>query len=189
SWAIIFLKFQSFRRAARESGEVWEALETHEHSLADLRDLVEPYTEAPEAALVKAGFDTWATTSAPAASEAPLQNVVHALERASNREILRFERYLTLLATTASVSPFIGLFGTVWGIMNTFRSLGFNGSSSLAVVAPGIAEALVATAMGLAAAIPAVMGYNHYVRRVRVVAADLENFSSAFLDHLHLAGS
>ena len=85
-------------------------------------------------------------------------------------------------ATTASAGPFIGLFGTVWGIMNSFRNIGAKGAANLATVAPGIAEALVATAIGLMAAIPAVMAYNYFSRRIRVISSDMEAFSSDFLN-------
>ena len=183
SWGVIFLKSQTFRRASQESSEILYEMEKA-GSLADLRDMVEPYEDAPEATLIKAGFDTWARGGGPAASPGHLQRVRHAMERASKTEILRLERYMTLLATTGSASPFIGLFGTVYGIMNTFRALGLTGSTSLSVVAPGIAEALIATAVGLWAAIPAVMAYNHYVHRVRVVASSLDSFSTQFLDQL-----
>jgi biopolymer transport protein TolQ len=91
-------------------------------------------------------------------------------------EITRLEKYTTFLATTGSTAPFIGLFGTVWGIMTAFKGIGETGSASLAVVAPGIAEALIATAIGLVAAIPAVMGYNHFQNRIRVLIAEMDSF-------------
>jgi len=106
-----------------------------------------------------------------------LESVQRAMRRAISVEIERMERYLAFLATTASSSPFIGLFGTVWGIMTSFQSIGSQGSASLAVVAPGISEALVATAAGLGAAIPAVMAYNYLVGRVRHWATEMENFA------------
>ncbi len=182
TWGIIFQKSQTFRRAALESQDIRQALRGNGSSLADLRDLVEDCRDAPEASLVRSGFDLWARLQAPLADK--LRMVRSAVQRASEEEVIRLERHLTLLATTGSAAPFIGLFGTVWGIMNTFRALGLSGSTSLSVVAPGIAEALVATAIGLAAAIPAVMAYNHYVRRVRVLASDMERFASEFIDRL-----
>jgi biopolymer transport protein TolQ len=109
-------------------------------------------------------------------------NVARALRRATTQETQRLERYLTFLATTGSTAPFIGLFGTVWGIMDSFRGIGLTGSASLAVVAPGISEALVATAIGLVAAIPAVMGYNHFVNKVNVLTGEMDNFSQEFLN-------
>ena len=184
SWAVIFLKSRSFRTAAQESDEIWHEIDRGHPGLADLRDLVEDHEHAPEAALMRDGFDEWTRRGGPTASPAALRIVRNEMGRASNREILHLERYLPLLATTASASPFIGLFGTVWGIMNTFRALGVAGSSSLAVVAPGIAEALIATAVGLAAAIPAVMAYNHFLQRIRVMQSKMDNFVSQFMDIL-----
>ena len=104
------------------------------------------------------------------------------MRRAARLQRTHMDKLLTFLATTASTTPFVGLFGTVWGIMNSFRGLSQSGSSSIQAVAPGISEALVATALGLAAAIPALVAYNHFTRRVRVMADDMENFSSEFLN-------
>ncbi len=106
-----------------------------------------------------------------------LESVQRAMRRAQAAELERLERYLSFLATTASAGPFIGLFGTVWGIMTAFHSIGVQGSASLAIVAPGIAEALIATAAGLAAAIPAVISYNFFVGKVRHWATEMENFA------------
>ena len=111
-----------------------------------------------------------------------IDNISRALRRATTSEITRLEKYTTFLATTGSTAPFIGLFGTVWGIMTAFKGIGESGSASLAVVAPGIAEALIATAIGLVAAIPAVMGYNHFQNKIRVVIAQMDNFSTEFLN-------
>ncbi|MDZ4695134.1 MAG: MotA/TolQ/ExbB proton channel family protein, partial [Deltaproteobacteria bacterium] len=104
------------------------------------------------------------------------------LHRARLTAITEMESKIPFLATTASAAPFIGLFGTVWGIMNSFRSIGAKGSANLATVAPGIAEALVATAIGLVAAIPAVMAYNYFSRRIKVLASDMDTFGSDFLN-------
>ncbi len=112
-----------------------------------------------------------------------LEAVNRAMRRAASGEIARMERYLPFLATTASASPFIGLFGTVWGVMESFRGIGQQGSASLAVVAPGISEALIATAAGLGAAIPAVIAYNFFVNRVKYWAGEMEGFT---LDLLNL---
>jgi biopolymer transport protein TolQ len=105
-----------------------------------------------------------------------LEAVNRALRRTSGHEVARLERYLPFLATTANAAPFIGLFGTVWGVMAAFHGIGQQGSASLAVVAPGISEALIATAAGLGAAIPAVVGYNYFVNRVRHWATEMEGF-------------
>lgn len=111
-----------------------------------------------------------------------IANVSRALRRATNQEVNRLEKYTTFLATTGSASPFIGLFGTVWGIMVAFEGIGKTGSASLAVVAPGIAEALRATAIGLIAAIPAVMAYNHFQHKIRVLVKEMDSFSTEFLN-------
>ena len=104
------------------------------------------------------------------------------LKKAISRETGRLEKAVSFLATTGNTTPFIGLFGTVWGIMNSFRGIGVKGSASLAVVAPGISEALIATAMGLIAAIPAVVAYNHFVTRINRMAVEMENFAGDFLN-------
>jgi biopolymer transport protein TolQ len=111
-----------------------------------------------------------------------IENVARALRRASANEITSLEGMVPFLATTGSTAPFVGLFGTVWGIMSSFISIGAQKNASLDVVAPGIAEALIATAIGLAAAIPAVMAYNYFMRRINVLASEMDNFSSDYLN-------
>ena len=110
-----------------------------------------------------------------------VDNVERAVKRVSSTQSARLERGLTFLATTGNTSPFIGLFGTVWGIMSSFSSIGMKGSASLGVVAPGIAEALIATAAGLAAAIPAVVAFNYFNRRIRASQIEMGNFISEFM--------
>lgn len=114
--------------------------------------------------------------------ESSIQNLERSLDRANRNEVLRLEKWLTFLATCGSTAPFIGLFGTVWGIMNAFQNIGLQGAASLATVAPGIAEALIATAVGLACAIPAVIGYNYYIGQIRHLRAQMDNFSGDFLN-------
>jgi biopolymer transport protein TolQ len=104
------------------------------------------------------------------------ERVARVLRRSTTSETQRLEKYLSFLATTGSAAPFIGLFGTVWGIMDAFHGIGTSGSASLAVVAPGISEALVATAIGLVAAIPAVIGYNHFVNKINGLIGEMDNF-------------
>ena len=104
------------------------------------------------------------------------------------QERRRFQRLLGFLATTATVAPFIGLFGTVWGIMNAFRTIGALGGASIAAYAPGISEALVATAAGLAAAIPAVAGYNYFIASLRHIDEDMDDFASDLLARLEARG-
>jgi biopolymer transport protein TolQ len=115
-----------------------------------------------------------ATGEGEFSEEGGVNNVERAMRRAMREQVTHLERALTFLATTASTAPFIGLFGTVWGIMNAFRGLSVTQSSSIQAVAPGIAEALIATAVGLSAAIPAVMAYNYFSRQVKVLAFDME---------------
>lgn len=115
-------------------------------------------------------------------SEGALDNVSRALRKASDNEIDRIESHAAFLATVGSTSPFIGLFGTVWGIMTAFQNIGSAGSASLAVVAPGISEALITTAVGLAAAIPAVMAYNYFVGKFKKQDLEINNFSADFLN-------
>ncbi|MGZ6274533.1 MAG: MotA/TolQ/ExbB proton channel family protein, partial [Syntrophales bacterium] len=111
-----------------------------------------------------------------------IDNVERSLNKACSSEATRLESTLGFLATTGSASPFIGLFGTVWGIMDTFRGIGTRGSATLAVVAPGISEALIATAAGLAAAIPAVIFYNYYLNVVKDISTEMDNFASEILN-------
>ncbi|HSL92914.1 MAG TPA: MotA/TolQ/ExbB proton channel family protein, partial [Candidatus Limnocylindrales bacterium] len=114
----------------------------------------------------------------------PMENIERAMRKAANEETALMETYLPFLATTGSATPFIGLFGTVWGIMNAFSGIAASGSATLATVAPGIAEALVATAAGLAAAIPSVMAYNYFLNRVRSISTRIDSFTVEFVNFL-----
>jgi len=111
-----------------------------------------------------------------------IEGMQRVLRKTIANEINRMEKAVAFLATTGNTTPFIGLFGTVWGIMNSFRGIGLKGSASLAVVAPGISEALIATAMGLLAAIPAVVAYNHFLTRINRMTTEMENFAGDFLN-------
>jgi biopolymer transport protein TolQ len=111
-----------------------------------------------------------------------IDNIARSLRRAAANEVTSLEAMVPFLATTGSTAPFVGLFGTVWGIMNSFINIGAQKNASLDVVAPGIAEALIATAIGLVAAIPAVMAYNYFVRRINVLASEMDAFSSDLLN-------
>jgi biopolymer transport protein TolQ len=111
-----------------------------------------------------------------------IENVKRTLRRAINTEMTRLTQMVPFLATTGNTTPFIGLFGTVWGIMHSFRSIGLKGSANLAVVAPGISEALIATAAGLAVAIPSVIAFNYFNQKIRVIESELQSFSADFLN-------
>lgn len=193
SWAIIFLKFRLIGRAQKQSEDFLQAFWSNQR-LDALYEVSGNLLQSPLAKVFRAGYREFSRVNQAVSREsaggsvavAPelsgLENVRRALGRARNLEASRLERSLIFLATTGSTTPFIGLFGTVWGIMNAFRGIGRTGAASLAVVAPGISEALVATAAGLGAAIPAVVAYNYYVNRVRALEGEMENFSAEFLN-------
>lgn len=188
SWGVTFFKLSQIRRARKQSERFveifWES-----KSLSQIHTASLDFKQSPVAQVFRAGYQELIrlTRSRRGEGEAETElggaaNVERAMRRATNQEVTRLEKALTFLATTASTAPFIGLFGTVWGIMNAFRGLSEAQTSSIQAVAPGISEALVATAVGLAAAIPAVVGYNHFNHEVRVLHADMENFSAEFLN-------
>ncbi|MDQ3032353.1 MAG: protein TolQ [Myxococcota bacterium] len=137
---------------------------------------------SPLARVFHAGYVELAKVSQTGANAGDIENVERSLRRATSNEMTRLENALPFLATTGSTAPFIGLFGTVWGIMNSFLSIGAERGATLDVVAPGIAEALIATAIGLLAAIPAVMAYNYFVRRIRVIESETEAFAIDYLN-------
>jgi biopolymer transport protein TolQ len=189
SWGVTFYKLGQIRRARRQSERFveifWES-----KSLTQIHTSSLEFKQSPVAQVFRAGYQellrlTRSKRQGEGEAETELggaANVERALRRATNQEVTKLERALTFLATTASTAPFIGLFGTVWGIMNAFRGLSTAQTSSIQAVAPGISEALVATAVGLAAAIPAVVAYNHFSRDVRVLHSDMENFAAEFLN-------
>ncbi|UJR84925.1 protein TolQ [Sandaracinus amylolyticus] len=162
---------------SKEEGNVWgpERLEAIYARLGGLEG-------SPLARVFHAGYVELAKVSQAGANAGDIENVERSLRRAQAGEMTRLENQLPFLATTGSVGPFIGLFGTVWGIMNSFLSIGAERGATLDVVAPGIAEALIATAIGLLAAIPAVMAYNYFIRRIRVIEAETEAFAIDYLN-------
>ncbi len=191
SWGVIFYKARQIRIARRQTARFIEIF-WDTKNLTSIHTASQELRESPVAQVFRAGYQellrlTRTRRSNPVESLEDtdlggVDNVERAMRRAIRQETTRLERALTFLGTTASATPFIGLFGTVWGIMNAFLGLSHTQSSSIQAVAPGIAEALVATATGLAAAIPAVIGYNHFARQIRVLVAEMENFASEFLN-------
>jgi biopolymer transport protein TolQ len=179
SWAIIAERSRSYRRARRDNARVARALRQAGRA-SDLRSIAEASELAPCSALLRAAAQEIRLASGNP-GHADERDLDRALRQAILGEMARLERRLGFLATTGSVTPFIGLFGTVWGIMNAFHGIGAAGSASLATVAPGISEALIATAAGLAAAIPAVMAYNHFVISLRTFRSEMEGFSLELL--------
>jgi len=190
SWAIIFLKHRQYRKIKKEN-DLFNSDYLKCAKLSDVFPAAKKYPGSTTAEIFRAGYAeltkmTKTFRDSAASSEeiglSSLDNVERSLNKACNAEITKLESSLGFLATTGSASPFIGLFGTVWGIMDTFQSIGARGSATLAVVAPGISEALIATAAGLAAAIPAVIFYNHFLSQAKTLNQEMENFSSEFLN-------
>jgi biopolymer transport protein TolQ len=185
SWALIVEKWWQFRRVRRQTlGFVKVFREGRRPSL--VHSAARKFRDSPLAQLYAAAYaeisglpdvvDQSIDDGDEGLPAERLDSVHRALRRAAGLEIAQLERYLPFLATTASATPFIGLFGTVWGIMSSFQGISTQGSASLAVVAPGISEALIATAAGLAAAIPAVIAYNYFLNRVRHWATEMDGF-------------
>ncbi len=189
SWTIIFFKLRVVHKATRDSERFLDFFWSKKR-FDIIHQGVGEFASSPLTVLFREGYQELARTQKrqdgddviPAAELGRVENVARALRRATTQETQRLEKFLTFLATTGSTAPFIGLFGTVWGIMDAFRNIGQTGSASLAVVAPGISEALVATAIGLVAAIPAVVAYNHFVNKVNVLTGEMDNFSQEFLN-------
>jgi biopolymer transport protein TolQ len=181
SWALIVEKWWQFRRVRRQTLAFLKAYREGRHA-GGLFSVAKRHRESPLAQLYASayqevsGLDDAVDDPDDAVGQEYVDIAQRAMRRAATHEVGRLERYLPFLATTASAAPFIGLFGTVWGIMSAFHGIGQQGSASLAVVAPGISEALIATAFGLAAAIPAVIAYNYFVNRVKHWAAEMDGF-------------
>ncbi len=197
SWAIMIIKYRYLRRAYKESvlftDFFWKS-----------RDLSDAFAKAkhlhgsPIAKVFRVGYlelKKLSQSSAPVSTQpresatyslganfAAVDNVKRALRRAINTETTRMTQMVPFLATTGNTTPFIGLFGTVWGIMNSFHGIGLRGSASLAVVAPGISEALIATAAGLAVAIPAVIAFNYFMQKIRIIETELHGFAADLLN-------
>jgi biopolymer transport protein TolQ len=198
SWAITFYKWREYQRARRQTTSFLEVFRKSS-KFSEVQAVCKTLTESPLVGLFQSGYaELTAQMRQPAPGAAPdttrpagtaprptlrsLDAVDRALLRASAVEMNRLERRVTFLATTASITPFIGLFGTVWGIMTAFQAIGATGASNLAVVAPGIAEALIATAAGLFAAIPAVYFYNYFTQHVKLFASEMDDFALEFLN-------
>ncbi len=187
SWGIILLKFLAIRQAQRSSVEFLETF-WQSKKLDDIFQRSESMTTSPVAQVFRAGYQELVKVKQKDAKDASPQllggaeNVERSLRRAASAEMTELERLLPFLATVGSTGPFIGLFGTVVGIMKAFRDIGVQGSANLATVAPGIAEALIATAAGLAAAIPAVIAFNFFGNRIKIIGTEMESFASDFMN-------
>ncbi|HLF91854.1 MAG TPA: protein TolQ [Planctomycetota bacterium] len=199
SWGIIFYKYRVIKKAFAESRTFleifWEG-----RSLDLIYEDVKGLTTSPLSNIFRAGYielvkmkriagaGRGPTLGAPAPgplSSSYIDDIVKKIRWTSAAEVNHLEKYVSFLATTGSTAPFIGLFGTVWGIMDAFRHIGIKGAASISVVAPGISEALVATAIGLFAAIPAVVGYNYFVNKIRIIVKEVEGFTDDYVSDLH----
>ena len=172
SWGIILSKTLLLRKINRESETFWKIFRRGK-SVSEISTALEALRFTPLVPVFNAGAEKSATASAGA-----LHRIV---QRAAAAQITRLEKRMTFLATTASVSPFVGLFGTVWGVMTSFAGLANANTATLRAVAPGIADALVATAFGLFAAIPAVIAYNHFVYQIRNLGGQLDDLQVEML--------
>jgi biopolymer transport protein TolQ len=197
SWAIILIKYRYIKRAYQESAAFTE-LFWKSKDLSNAYRHAKELEGSPIARIFRIGYVELKKISQSGISEdngadqdrssglgsrfAGMDNIKRALRRAINTETTRMTQMVPFLATTGNTTPFIGLFGTVWGIMNSFHSIGLRGSASLAVVAPGISEALVATAAGLAVAIPAVIAFNYFMQKIKILESELNSFSADFLN-------
>ncbi len=191
SWTIILTKASLFRKVRRDTEDFlktfWDS-----KNLSEADDATREFEYAPQAAIFSAGFGELQKINKLRQDNsenetlemqlATMDNLKRTIRKANSQEVYLLGRNLSFLATTGSATPFIGLFGTVWGIMVSFHDIGQRGSASLAIVAPGISEALIATAAGLAVAIPAVIFYNYFANKIESNESEMENFSTDFLN-------
>lgn len=199
SWAIMFMKLRMLKKARQETADFLD-LFGEGTDLKMIYKSSEDLTSSPVARLFRAGYaefnrilkmhaasealypdESFAAGRSFSSQRAIMENLERSLMKTAIDQTNRLEKAVNFLATTGNTAPFIGLFGTVWGIMASFRGIGLKGSANLAVVAPGISEALVATAAGLAAAIPAVVAYNYFMQKIAVLKAEMDIFKSDFL--------
>jgi biopolymer transport protein TolQ len=187
SFGIIIHKWSTLARAARESRRFLDVFRKSQ-KFSEVNAVANQLTHSPLVGMFQAGYQEINQQVRPVAGTATqrpaiksLDAVSRALARAASIEENRLEKRLSFLASTASVSPFIGLFGTVWGIMNAFGEIGRQGSANLAIVAPGISEALITTAAGLFAAIPAALFYNFFSDRVKALSTTMDDFAMEFI--------
>jgi len=181
SWTIIFSKWMMFRRARNANLRFLRAFRKATR-LDAVAAATEQYRAAPLVTVFDFGYSEVARQMAARSKISNPAAVERTLQLGISEEITRLERSMSWLATTASVSPFIGLFGTVLGIINAFQALSLTGATSMRTVAPGIAQALLATALGLGAAIPAAVFYNQFGHSIKELGARMEDFSLEFLN-------
>ncbi len=191
SWAIIVLKFLLINRSQKETVEFVDAF-WQSRNLGDAYSRAKQLKESTVANVFRIAYKELKRITNMASadgngvgsldSRSGVDNIRRVLRRATSEETHRMAQMVPFLATAGSTAPFIGLFGTVWGIMNSFQGIAQKGSANLAVVAPGIAEALIATAVGLAVAIPSVIAYNYFAQKIKMIDSELQNFAADFLN-------
>jgi len=180
SWSVMLSKWAALGRASRQSGRFLRAFRKAAR-LEDVAAVAPQFRDSPLASVFDGGYTEYRQQAANGGA-LRMTAIERATQIAASEELTRLERRLPWLATTGSVTPFVGLFGTVWGIIDAFHGLGTAGAATLRAVAPGISEALVTTAAGLAAAIPAVIAYNHFTHSIREFAARMGDFALEFLN-------
>jgi biopolymer transport protein TolQ len=183
SWAIIFSKWGLFRRARTQSNRFMRMFRKSER-LNDVAAVVDQFKPSPLVSVFEGAYDELRKQSTHPIRVVALQR---ATQIASSEELSRLESRLPWLATTGAVTPFIGLFGTVWGIIDAFHGLGTAGSATLRAVAPGVSEALITTAAGLFAAIPAVIAYNMFTQHIREFGSRMDDFSMELINEIERA--
>lgn len=176
SWSVILTKWSTLKRARVQSGRFLRAFRRAQR-LQDVATVSDQFKPSPLVPVFENAYDEYRKQG-----ETNITAVHRAAQIASSEELTRLERRLPLLATTGAVTPFIGLFGTVWGIIDAFQGLGDAGAATLRAVAPGISEALITTAAGLFTAIPAVIAYNHYIHSLKEFGARMDDFSLELLN-------
>ena len=202
SWAIMAERWRYFRRARAESRRFLAFFQT-QRNLDQVYPVTSKWPHSPAAVVFREVYEKHRSVLSPTDSQVDpgglasrpesvgqdlLEAVYRDLRLAAHREISRFEQRLPALATAGSVCPFLGLFGTVWGVMTAFLDISTKGSTNIVVVAPGIAEALITTIAGLAVAIPAMVAYNYFIQRARVLGLELEDMATAVMNILQLRG-
>lgn len=183
-WYIIGYKYFFIAQATRESDGFMDAF-WRSRDIEAIYKIAQSLQKSPLSHMFLAGYTELAKLQASGGSsdrEGDLENVERALQKAQTKETTRLESFVPFLATTGSAAPFIGLFGTVWGILQTFQRIGLTKKASIDTIGPDIAEALIVTAIGLVAAVPAVMAYNYFVRKIRVLTSEMETFTKDFLN-------
>ncbi len=189
SWAIIIQKLLLLKKVEAETADFYD-LFWQKNQLEQVAAAAKNYKKTPLSHLFMALYSEFATDiregqkleAVRPGDRRSVDRMQRLLKKAGAKELARLEYAVPFLATSGNTAPFIGLFGTVWGIMTSFRAIGAKGAANLAVVAPGISEALVATAMGLLVAIPSVVGYNYIVSKTSRIATEMENFSADLIN-------